>query len=492
MKDKKNIDRLFQEKLRDFEIAPPEQAWKNIREKLEKKKKNILPLWLKISGIAAVFLLGFIIFKPFNQTLPDNNIVIENNLPDEIEEKDNIIKNQTHPQVVFEDNSQNEDNLKKNYEKEIVLPSVRSSEGDIVFSSSKKNVSNTTKQKAENYSNSNEVIKQEPDFTENNILSDVLAKTSENSLLNDSISNNDDIVLEVITRKRIVTPTGIITEENTKTENLTESSLVQENVLEQLLKQKQEAEKENDNLVLNVAEKEKWTVKPNLAPVFYNTLSNGSPIDSQFEKNTKSYGNNMSYGLGIEYAITDRFSVRSGINTVNLSYETNNVIYFPDFTASMRNIDMADNNSNAYISVQNQQTFLANQSESAEVAKQGFQGALLQETGYIEVPMELSYKIVDSKFGIDVIGGFSTLFLNKNNISLISEEGYESVLGEANNLNNVNFSTNIGLGFKYNFWKSFNARFEPMFKYQINTFSGNSGNFRPYFIGLYSGVSFSF
>jgi hypothetical protein len=31
-----------------------------------------------------------------------------------------------------------------------------------------------------------------------------------------------------------------------------------------------------------------------------------------------------------------------------------------------------------------------------------------------------------------------------------------------------------------------------MFKYQINTFNQNSGNFKPYFIGLYSGISFSF
>ncbi len=107
------------------------------------------------------------------------------------------------------------------------------------------------------------------------------------------------------------------------------------------------------------------------------------------------------------------------------------------------------------------------------------------------MPIELSYKLVDKKFGIEIIGGMSTLFLNNNTVSLVTD-GMEMNVGKANNLNNIHFSSNVGLGFKYSFWKNFNANFQPMFKYQINTFSENSGNFKPYFIGLYSGISFSF
>ena len=84
-----------------------------------------------------------------------------------------------------------------------------------------------------------------------------------------------------------------------------------------------------------------------------------------------------------------------------------------------------------------------------------------------------------------------TLFLNSNSVSLVSN-GTEMEIGKANNLNNIHFSSNVGLGFKYAFWKSFQANFQPMFKYQINTFSNDSGNFKPYFIGIYSGFSFKF
>ena len=118
-------------------------------------------------------------------------------------------------------------------------------------------------------------------------------------------------------------------------------------------------------------------------------------------------------------------------------------------------------------------------------------GTINQKMGYYEVPLEISYAIVDKKIGISLIGGISTLFLDENKVSLISSET-NLKLGEANNLNAMHFSSNIGLGFKYNFVKSFQLNFEPMVKYQLNTFSNNSGTTKPVLIGLYSGISYRF
>ena len=131
-------------------------------------------------------------------------------------------------------------------------------------------------------------------------------------------------------------------------------------------------------------------------------------------------------------------------------------------------------------------------SKPAELAFQNKDdGYLSQQMSYMEVPVEVSYKLLDRKFGIQFITGVSTLFLNDNKVSVMSN-GLSTTVGEANNLNKVHFSTNIGLGFKYSFWKSFEANFEPTFKYQINTFNENSGGFKPYIIGLYSGLSYKF
>ena len=81
MSERKNIDRLFQEKFKDFEVQPSEEIWGNIESKLdEKKKKRILPFWWKLSGVAAIFLLVFLISRSiYNPEIKTNNPVVNEN-----------------------------------------------------------------------------------------------------------------------------------------------------------------------------------------------------------------------------------------------------------------------------------------------------------------------------------------------------------------------------------------------------------------------------
>ena len=83
MSERKNIDRLFQEKFKDFEVNPPQEAWANIEAKLdEKKKRRVIPFWWKLSGVAAVFLIGFLIFKSIDngEIKTEDSVVNDNNL----------------------------------------------------------------------------------------------------------------------------------------------------------------------------------------------------------------------------------------------------------------------------------------------------------------------------------------------------------------------------------------------------------------------------
>ena len=120
-----------------------------------------------------------------------------------------------------------------------------------------------------------------------------------------------------------------------------------------------------------------------------------------------------------------------------------------------------------------------------------FDSSLNQRFGYLEVPLELSYKLSDKKLRVDVIAGISTFFLNKNEI--YSENKVKTTyIGQANNLNNMSYSTNLGVGLEYKISKSLNFNFDPMFKYQLNAFSNDAGNFKPYILGIYSGLSYRF
>jgi len=129
--------------------------------------------------------------------------------------------------------------------------------------------------------------------------------------------------------------------------------------------------------------------------------------------------------------------------------------------------------------------------ELNRVISERFDGVLNQKMGFIEMPVELSYTLFDRKLGVEVLGGFSTLFLNQNEIFLRTD-GLNTKIGTANNLNDIHFSTNFGIGVRYKLFANFDARIEPTFKYQLNTFSTGSTDFRPYIFGVYSGVSYRF
>ncbi|MBT8323067.1 MAG: hypothetical protein KJO94_06265 [Eudoraea sp.] len=79
----------------------------------------------------------------------------------------------------------------------------------------------------------------------------------------------------------------------------------------------------------------------------------------------------------------------------------------------------------------------------------------------------------------------------ENTVTLVADNAATS-MGEANNINEVNFSTNVGLGLYYRFTPKMQLNLEPMFKYQLNTFSDAAGNFQPFSLGVYSGLSFKF
>jgi hypothetical protein len=497
MKEQKNIERLFQEKFKDFEVAPPEMAWKNIEARLNKKKRRIIPFWFKISGIAASLLFGFYIYSLLNgvniKDKIDSNTTI-------VEEKNNSIQNQNdlktikanqnskrplseQNNIITEiDNFGNKINTEKTTLKKEKVNKVKPTENLLSFS--KKN----RKQKINIKSNQeNQITK---GFNKSNSIeseSDEIKITANSNLVKNKIDFNK---INTVNKDE---NSSIVVEK--KANNTTQdSSLVAKiseevNALEQLLKEKEVGK--------NVEEKEKemqdrWAVSSNASPVYFNSSSNGSPLDSKFESNEKSYNNKLSVGVGVSYAINDKISLRTGLNTVNLNYNTRGVVFYQD--ANAREIqNVSKNQRGSLINVENKSTEI---NSSIEINQFGndvkkYDGELNQQMGYIELPFELSYKILDKKISVDFVGGMSTLFLNKNNVSLISN-GMDIEIGEASNLNKVHFSSNVGVSFKYSFLNSFDINFNPMFKYQHNTYTDNSGNFKPYFIGLYSGLSYKF
>jgi len=257
------------------------------------------------------------------------------------------------------------------------------------------------------------------------------------------------------------------------------------NALEEL-----QNEKESKSVAENEPKMNRWQVSPRVAPIYLSSSSEGSPIDSRFANNEKDYKTQLSYGLGVSYALNKRLSLRTGVNSLAFEYNTNNVVAKQSSVGRKQLEHVNPTVQGAFLRIENRVEGGPVELANNGLAIKEFSSSLSQKTGYFEIPVELSYKVIDKRFGIDVIGGFSTLLLNENEVLLVSSENQMQV-GKANNLNATSFSTNLGIGFRYDIWKSLQVNFEPTFKYQINTYT-ESGNFKPYFFGLYTGLNYRF
>ncbi|MEZ0007371.1 hypothetical protein ABH942_002752 [Flavobacterium sp. 28YEA47A] len=570
MNEKKNIERLFQEKFKDFEATPSPEVWDNIEAKLkEKKKRRVIPLWLRLSGIAAILLIGFmigdgIINNPIktdtdngvvNQNTPDvdrskdlapmqspiksNEVVTENENTDleknnptqqyknsENPEQDQLNKsiisgkNKAKNTAIARQDNSDQERLKNTANKH--LPVIKNQKtktesglasqdpaqqhngqvtaklnkldeknqkrsfNENAVADSGSNGKNQEKSSLNRDSNKNLI----PENRKENEKQLAISEKKQNDLLqkNDKLNNNTserNKQSDSDKNSRIAFDTKAFEKQKKDSAAVATAG---PNPLEELLKEKEKKQQADTEPKVN-----RWQITSTVAPIYFSSASKGSPIDQQFADNGKSYEKNMSYGLGVNYAINKKWSIRGGVNKLTLGYNTNNIVYYAglsNFSTSGEALSPSTirENKNAIIIVEDNTA--ANTVSFDDVpGKKG--GHLNQTMGYVEVPVELSYKILDDKFGISLIGGMSTLFLNENSLSVVSP-GMSTSIGKATNLNDVSFTSNIGIGFKYKFWKSFEANVEPKLKYQINTFSENAGGFKPYFIGLYSGVSFNF
>src|SRR5690606_11552780 len=295
---------------------------------------------------------------------------------------------------------------------------------------------------------------------------------------------------------------GVVVNENSEKINSEKSLVKTEEEITQESKNKKSIfdaiAETNVDAVSEKKKKEKpehrWNVAPNVAPVYYSSFGNGSSIDPSFADNPQQGDVNMSYGVQVSYALNKRLSVRTGVNTVDLSYSTTGIeVGTGPVAVALSSVDYGSRN--IVVTAADKGSF-ANAAPSngfGDITPKSTQGdaRLIQNINYYEVPVELKYAVIDSKFGVNVIGGLSTLFLGNNEIS-VKADNFTDVLGEANNLSSVSFSTNVGLGLDYKLSKKFTFNIEPMFKYQLNPYTDSSVNFKPYYLGVYSGLSFKF
>ncbi len=164
------------------------------------------------------------------------------------------------------------------------------------------------------------------------------------------------------------------------------------------------------------------------------------------------------------------------LTTSGTIFTSNGDIYLSDNISSDRIISRYNNN-----------VF-----DPAKANLQYLDNSLRQNFSYLEFPVLLKYKLVDKVIDFNLIGGLSSNLLVGNSVSATSNTGKYQV-GKTEGLNLITFSSSLGMGMEYSVSRNFSLNLEPTFRYYLNPFSEISGmRIHPYSFGIFSGLSYKF
>ncbi len=525
MSEKKDIDRLFQERFKDFEPAPPAGVWDTIEKNLEPRKKRRAAGWIFYSGIAAgIALLFSLVYygATFNDSTINDQIVNEEPLKVEPTQKNNNLnkssQNTSSPNSTDGDNSIAGSNATEDGDINTNLSTQKSENGGDALSStiaineSSESTETTQKQKESTnfkkrtdhtvHSDTGNKIKKDKTNTAGNLSKTLKNPSSVPLYANDKNSSdkkqlpdtkaqkiNNSSELNKIIENPVVESSNTSDAVVENTDNLLEKkdSLQNNKLLEDALAQKQI---EKDSLDLKGSIGPRFQGSTLVAPVYSNAT--GSSVNGDVANNDRSAGYNLSYGVAVGYKLNDRWTVRAGVHKVDVSYNTQDVSYNTTILPSDAfgtSFNASDISSSAApggapgVST-GAQELVAN-------SFKGFQGELSQQLGYIEVPLEIRYNLTKTRVRVSMTGGFSALFLQENNVRVIGNN-QRLELGSDDNFRDFNQSANFGIGLDYGITEKLGIMLEPMFKYQLNALDRNTADFRPYTIGLYSGLTYTF
>lgn len=503
MKQKKNIDRLFQEKFKDFEAHPSDQVWKNIsKAKAKKESRKIIPIWWRLGGVAAVALLLVTIgLALWNDTSNTTNTTPEFVQSDQ--------KDSTNESTGITSTTSEDPSLSKKANTGLVTTGIDNTTTDAV--TSKKDRENNTflstkdtqKDVASQYKTPSPKAKSKKDINLGN-LSTSTSPTQSNSntegiAISDQIEDatkqeRSDFIDPTVTIDKSINNTTIAITEEKVTDSSSQETETEETEKKSLVDEAARiASTQDDEIQEKEAIANRWNVGAVAAPVFYGDFG-GSGIDPQFKDNAKTSDLNLSYGVQVSYAVTPKFKVRTGVSNVDLNYNTQDISFTPSNSArTLQGVDFSQNAN--FLDITDRIPSSATSDLPEDGLGQGgnrpSDGEIQQNVGYIEIPLEAVYVVSDKRLGVEVIGGVSTLVLNNNEVFLESN-GLRTNLGTSNALNDVSFTTNIGLGLNYKITEKVKINIEPSLKYQLNAYDNSVGEFKPYYVGLYTGVNYRF
>ena len=427
-----NIDKLFRNKIKEFKVTTPDGLWSAVETKLKRRRM------LRFFGLSFVSLMGFM-FLFFQAEKIVTTDLQKNTTTKQLVKEDSANKFSIVPEV-------------KTLEKVSSFVSDKSKEGQLKLISSPKNSRKLS---------SNFVIKE-------SIKEESFQKVITNTVVEKQLKKFDSPVNNLDSLKKIKR--------------------------KDLKKKRKELVKKNDAIDSIKFEKDKrkrWNVIPVL----------GVSNSGRFSKNTTTLGSlravtypekyfddNQSSGLisnilgfNVVFRATNRISIQTGIISKELRFITEG-LFLTEFIPDVNPTNIVYN-PGVEVRFTNTPEIGGAYSEST---------SLTQTIVYMEMPFELKYRMFGNlKFNTNFVGGFSFLYLNKNEIRAKSNLLSRSI-GKADNILTTSLSVNLGLDIEYHLSKRFVFNSAFMFKKHYNTYLNYGNEAAPYTIGMHAGIGYKF
>ena len=430
---KKNIDKLFREKMSKSKITAPTESWPIIEAKL-KRKKNIRFGYM-FSLLGAISLVSFMLFSTHTENTLSKPLQKNTSLKKDVKSKDNEVNeiNINHDNLPL---SEPQEDSKKLY-------ATIATKKDSKNNASKFLYNNTTSEKT-------------PFFEEK--VKDTIIEKQVRKI--DSLVNNLDSLVDLVKKDFKIKR-------------------------KKLLKKKDSSEVEN----FKKNKSRRW----NIIPVFgisntgrlsknistLGTLRAVTYPNEYFDDNKSSGLISYTYGFNVVFRATNRLSIQTGVFSKELRFLTEN-LFLSEFIPDVNPTNIIYNPG---VEVRFSNTPEIGGSESAN---------LNQTIVYMEMPFELKYRVFgSSKFNTNLVGGFSFLYLNKNEIRAKTNTSSRSI-GRASNLLTTSSSLNIGLDIEYHLSKRLVFNSAVMFKKHYNTYKDYNNEYSPYNVWMHVGIGYKF
>ncbi len=471
MKGNRNIDELFREKLRNYEQEPPAYLLQNVLDGAAGARRNRKIIFWRVAVVAAAILLAFLAgwqLQHLNsETSPQQVVVVPNS----------SLEIKTAIQLAPE----SEITLDK-------IPDAGLASDEKLF----KSVSDKNLQIADLINLQEKIIADEP------ILD---ARTAQPALLHP---------IKILSRIIISNDrfANVLHEMKVKSPSLDQLEMT---IDRQIIEQNQQilmAQNENQKKV-------RWLVGAQVSPAFNVSGSSHSQIYASNMLSSASNPVDIGGGISVEYKKGKRLSVQSGVYysglgqaSGNSSRSSGNDYMFASadrgaeyFNASV-NIDaksskMMMNSAAGVIEFSSVPSgiVLGTNLEDKTLASSAVvvsDARFVQNFEYIEIPLYLRYTIIDSRFDMEMMGGFSSNLLVGNKTFMESSSG-KNLVGKTQDMQMLNYSGTLGVGLKYGLSKRIFLNVEPRVKYYLNSLNSNSAvTYKPYTIGVFTGLSYEF